>query len=441
MNLSGLATLSSQNSSLNSIPIENIVATAFFVLAMVHTFSTSYFQKMAHKYRQGSVGENLFHLLGEVEVVFGFWAGLYVLYLAFAKGGAFAHQYLESINFTEPLFVFVILAIASTRPVLFIANRLIEVMARLLPFSPAVSVFISALVVGPLIGSFITEPAAMTITAIILFERYYTQTISNKLKYATLATLFVNISIGGTLTHFAAPPVLMVAAPWNWDTLYMLEHFGWKAALAVVLNTALLFFMCKTEILTLKEKKADSEKHVTPIWVIVLHLVFLAAVVASAHYVVIFMGLFLFFIGLHSVTQEYQSGLKLKQGLLVAFFLGGLVILGGPQKWWLQPLVSSLDSLALFAGATLLTAVTDNAALTYLGAQVEGLSEFSKYALVAGAVTGGGLTVIANAPNPIGFSILQGKFVNGVSPLKLLGYALLPTLVAALCFYLLPTIG
>jgi Na+/H+ antiporter NhaD/arsenite permease-like protein len=57
-----------------------------------------------------------------------------------------------------------------------------------------------------------------------------------------------------------------------------------------------------------------------------------------------------------------------------------------------------------------------------------------KYAVVAGAVTGGGLTVIANAPNPAGQSILKRHFGNAVSPLGLFLAALLPTIIMLLCF-------
>ena len=93
----------------------------------------------------------------------------------------------------------------------------------------------------------------------------------------------------------------------------------------------------------------------------------------------------------------------------------------------------------LFASATLLTAITDNAALTYLGSLVEGVSHDFKYSLVAGAVTGGGLTVIANAPNPAGFALLKGSFEDGaISPFGLLAAAAAPTLVAACAFQLLP---
>lgn len=128
----------------------------------------------------------------------------------------------------------------------------------------------------------------------------------------------------------------------------------------------------------------------------------------------------------------------LREGLLVAFFLAGLVVLGGKQQWWLQPILAGMDSTVLFFGSMGLTAITDNAALTYLGSLVSGLSDGAKYALVAGAVTGGGLTVIANAPNPAGFAILKECFdEQAISPLGLMISALIPTAVAAACFLML----
>jgi len=121
----------------------------------------------------------------------------------------------------------------------------------------------------------------------------------------------------------------------------------------------------------------------------------------------------------------------------VAFFLAGLVVLGGLQSWWLQPLLMSMDANAVYFGATALTAVTDNAALTYLGSLVPGLSQEFKIALVTGAVTGGGLTLIANAPNPAGAAVLKGSFSQqAIQPLALLLAATPPTLVAIAAFRL-----
>lgn len=445
---------------MENISTLDLIATVCFGLALLHTFLVKQFQRIGSCFPSGSVGENVFHLLGEVEVVFGFWAGLYLGAVALVQGGHEAIEYLEGRDFTEPAFVFVIMTVCSTKPILELASRLIELASRLLPFQAPLAFYVTTLTVGPLLGSFITEPAAMTVTALILWERYYNRHrrgdfslgssdrnrpgMSEKLMYATIGLLFVNVSIGGTLTPYAAPPILMVAPKWNWDLAFMITHFGWKSVLAIVLSTSFIAFRFRREFESLESSQLlESSESLEalespPPWVWVIHLLFLGAIVASAHHMVVFVGLFLFFLGLVTVTKEYQNGLKLKEGLLVAFFLGGLVVLGGPQRWWLEPILTRLDALPLFSSAILLTAITDNAALTYLGAQVPTLSDVSKYALVAGSVVGGGLTVIANAPNPAGYGILNPAFgEEGISPLRLFLNALPPTLIAALCLWFL----
>lgn len=412
-------------------------ATLFFALAVIHTFLVKFFQELARKFPDGSPGENLFHLLGEVEVVFGIWAGLFIVFFMAVSGLEAPIEYLQTRNFTEPMFVFVIMTICATRPILILSEKLIRLKGKLLPMEPTVGFYFATLTVGPLLGSFITEPAAMTVTALILLKSFYQKKISPELKYATLGLLFVNVSIGGTLTPFAAPPVLMVAPKWNWDFVFMFTQFGWKAMVAVVLSTSMVTYRFRNELAEIQpDKKGDQTK--VPIWVTGVHLSFLVATVLSSHYIVVFMGLFLFFLGVAMVTKEYQDEIKIKEALLVGFFLGGLVVLGGYQNWWLEPILSQLTALPLYLGAMGLTAFTDNAAITYLGSQVQGLTEFSKYALVAGSVVGGGLTVIANAPNPAGYSTLNSSFgKDGISPILLFKSALVPTLIAAICFWFL----
>ena len=431
-----------------------ILATCLFGLAILHTFMVKRFEIASHRYPSGSVGENLFHLLAEVEVVFGIWATVFLVSFTALLGGDQAIAYLESsftlsgaagpvsIHFTEPLFVFAIMAMAATRPVLEVARRIIEATSRLLPLPREMAFFATCLVVGPILGSFITEPAAMTVTALLLKQRFYDRGMSTKLMYATIGLLFVNVSIGGTLTHFAAPPVVMVAAKWDLDIAYMLTHFGWKAAIAVITGTVLTTFAFRKELAAMTPlPPSDSTRMPVPVWLMVVHLVMIGAVVATSHHVPAFIGIFLLFLGFTDVTREHQDELKLREALLVAYFLMGLVVLGGLQTWWLQPTLTSMNDLPLFFGATGLTALTDNAALTFLGSQVEGLSDASKYALLAGAVTGGGLTVIANAPNPAGYGILKGSFgEDGMSPLLLLLAALPATALAILAFLLLPHI-
>lgn len=413
-----------------------------FGIAVIHTFLVKKFEHIAHKFPNGSPASEFFHFLGEVEAVFGMWAGVLVLFLtAFTwdiAHGMGAVYYLESLDFVEPVFVFVIMCVAGTRPIIKFAESMIIQISRFIPLkSQRMSFYVSALIVGPLLGSFITEPAAMTVTALILQKNFYSDdSMSLKFKYATLGLLFVNVSIGGTLTHFAAPPVLMVAKTWGWGMSHMLGHFGYKAAISVIVGTFIIAFRFKDELKGKFELKAEREDKMHPKWwITTAHLVFMGLIVLTNHHMVIFLGLFLFFLGFATVTNEYQDKLKLKESLLVGFFLGGLVVLGKMQGWWLEPIVGGLSEIPLYLGATALTGITDNAALTYLGAQIQGFTEAQKYYLVAGAVTGGGLTVIANAPNPAGFGILKENFgKDGISPVGLLKSALLPTGLALIAF-------
>jgi hypothetical protein len=404
-----------------------------FVLALLHTFSTHLFEILAHRHPRHA---GLFHLLGEVEVVFGFWAFVLMAFMALVEGSDAALDYAESRHYTEPLFVFVVMVVAASRPVLEAARGLLRVIARMVPVRSEVAQAWLALALVPLAGSLITEPAAMTLAALMLAPTVFRQGMPEWLKYGALGVLFVNVSIGGTLTSYAAPPVLMVAGTWGWDSAYMLLHFGWRALIAVVLNATVITFLLRAHLRQI-DASVDGESAPVPPLVALIHLAFLAAVVLLAHHPVLFIGLFLLFLGFTQAYQRYQSPLILKEGLLVGFFLAGLVVLGGMQQWWLQPIVSSLGPTALFFGALGLTAVTDNAALTYLGSLITGLSAHEKYMLVAGAVGGGGLTVIANAPNPAGAALLRQGFANeSIGAVWLLLGALAPTCAAAIMFLL-----
>ena len=411
-----------------------LIAAILFAVAVIHTFSTRFFERLAHSQPRHA---GVWHLLGEVEVVFGFWAMILILFIFLSDGKQEAISYLESRDFTEPMFVFVIMVMAGTRPILDLAATLVQRTAHWLPINTGTATYCLLLSFVPLLGSFITEPAAMTLAALMLRDIVLSKDISTRLKYATVGVLFVNVSIGGTLTPFAAPPVLMVAAKWNWDISFMIVTFGWKAALAVIINALAVTWLFRHELKHVSQK-VESSVLATPWLIVVIHLAFLALVVILAHHPVVFMGIFLFFLGFTAAYHQHQSPLILREALLVAFFLAGLVVLGGQQQWWLQPLLMDMNETTVYFGAALLTAVTDNAALTYLGSLVEGLSDEFKVALVAGAVTGGGLTVIANAPNPAGFSILKSKFDDqSIHPLGLLMAALPPTLIAVIAFRVL----
>lgn len=447
----------------------NLVATFIFICAIIHTFLASRILELAHAWKkkhkqkigaQGRTAEakpyeearsdvsfkaEIMHFLGEVEAVFGIWAVPLLIIIAINKGWpAMEHYVSHGVNFVEPMFVVVVMAISATRPILRLAEHCLQAIAKI-GRGTAGAWWLSILTVGPLLGSFITEPAAMTICALLLARRFYDFEPPLSLRYATLALLFVNISVGGTLTHFAAPPVLMVAGKWNWDIAFMFWNFGWKALLGIVICNTLYFFYFRKSIGQLRSVSTADNPPPThwsdrtepiPFWISLAHVLFLAWTVFVAHTPALFIGGFLFFLAFARATEHHQNEVSLTPALLVGFFLAGLVIHGGLQGWWIEPVLSAFGELPLMLGATALTAVNDNAAITYLATLVPGFTPELKYAVVAGAVAGGGLTVIANAPNPAGQSILSDYFPDGVSPLRLVTSALIPTAIMIVIFAL-----
>lgn len=455
----------------------NLIATIIFLLAICHTFAAGYFNKLAHNaelahaakiHAEGrtacakphddaeddvSFKATILHFLGEIEAIFGIWIfALAAAAISFYSWDDFKSYVSYDRKFVEPVFVVVIMAIAASRPVLRFAELMMARAASLGNGSPG-AWWLSVLTIAPILGSFITEPAAMTIGALLLAKKFYRYKPRARFAYATLGLLFVNVSVGGTLTHFAAPPVLMVAAKWGWGMDFMLLNFGWKAVLAIIVSNSLYFAFFKKELARMEDAADGVEDGVShpiawhdredpvPAWIIFVHITFLAWTVFNAHNPVLFIGGFLFFMAFVVATRHHQNAISMRSPMLVGFFLASLIIHGGCQSWWIEPIILSLPDNALMLGSTILTAFNDNAAITYLASQVEGISTSAKHAVVAGAVTGGGLTVIANAPNPAGQSILNRHFEGGISPLKLVLGALIPTIMCYLAFSLLPDLG
>ncbi len=433
----------------------NLWATLLFFGAVLHAFFTQRFRHIAHGFehrhkerkpmRRGrvlhvSVPARIFHFLGEVEVVFGIWLVPLFIMMMCMVGVPETMDYLSHrVGYAEPIFVVAIMFVSSTRPILRLAEQCMSVVANLGGGRP-VAWWFTILTIGPLLGSLITEPAAMTISASLLARQFYMLKPRLRFAYATLGLLFVNVSIGGTLTNFAAPPVLMVSAPWEWSSLFMLTHFGWLAAVAILVSNTLYLLFFRKDFAALSKdntilgNKADLPDESIPVWVTAGHLIFMWLTVMCSHYPPLAMICVLFFIAFFELTEDYQKPFSIRSPVLVGFFLAGLVIHGGLQQWWIAPVLGSLSEVPLMFGAIFLTAFNDNAAITFLSTLVPNLSDAMKYAVVAGAVTGGGLTVIANAPNPAGQSILNRYFPEGISPAGLFLGAIIPTAITAALF-------
>ncbi|MBS4167859.1 hypothetical protein PARA125_000489 [Parachlamydia sp. AcF125] len=429
----------------------NLLSLIIFLCAITHTFFAHKFMEKSNQLKAAqkdlenpSSFENfkieILHFLGEVEIVFGVWVIPLILCMGYLYNWKTAIHYLNGISYIEPLFVVVIMAITSTKPIIYLAEKGLKWVARVGGESVK-SWWWVLLTIGPLTGSFITEPGAMTICALLLAKQFYHLKPTPLLAYATLGLLFTNISVGGVLTNFAAPPVLMVSKVWDWSSQNMLMQFGWKAVCGILIANFLYYQLFRKEFSQLEIKRQQlkisqkDESQSIPAWICLAHIFFLAWMVLHAHYPVVFIGTFLLFIGFYRATLPFQWELELKTPILVGFFLAGLVIHGTLQAWWISPLLGHASKEILLGLSILLTAFNDNAEITFLATLIPTFTEPMKYAVLAGSVTGGGLTVIANAPNPLGQAILAPYFADGISTLYLFLGALIPTLIMGSMFY------
>ncbi len=434
----------------------HVLALIFFVLAIVHTLFAYKIHDWARhieartaphtkdkKWRRGPLVQALY-FLSEIEIVFAIWAIPLFLAIAFFYNWDVAIEYIDTRDFTEPLFVAVILCLASTKPIVNIAEKAMHWCAKGLGGSLSAWWF-TILTLGPLLGSLITEPGAMALSALLLSRQFYQYNPSPNLSYATLALLFVNISVGGTLTNFASPAALVLAHAWDWSNTDMLHHFGWKSAVGIVLANISYWFLFRQELFLLdvrrravavfREQASRKEESATPRWVTAVHLFFIFIVVAVSHFPAMFLGTFLLFLGFHQATRHHQNSIKLLRPLLVGLFLAGLVIHGGLQGWWVIGILDGLTPLSVMGVAMGLTAFNDNTAISYLATLIPNWGPLFEYAIFTGVIAGGGLTVIANAPNPAGYAILSKHFGDGIRPIKLFLAALPPTLLLYALFY------
>jgi hypothetical protein len=433
------------------------VSLTLFVLAIIHTLSANRVHAWARSFearqapsRRGkrwerSLPVQLLYFLSEIEVIFAFWAiPLFITMVCF-YGWTVGVEYIDTRDYTEPLFVAVILSLAATRPIIHIAEGAIQWCAQKLGGSLS-AWWLTLLTIGPLLGSLITEVGAMTLCALLLARQFYSFHPSKNLAYATIALLFVNISVGGILTDFASPAVIVLAHCWEWTTVDMFLVFGWKAALGIVLSNLIYWFLFRKEFKILDEKKqmlAASQflhplkEKETPIpkWVTAVHVLFIVWIVLLSHYPALFVASFLFFIGFHQATRTHQYPIRLVRPMLVGLFLAGLVIHGGLQGWWVVNLLHGLSPISVMGVAILMTGFNDNTAISYLTTLVPNWGDAFKYAVFTGVIAGGGLTVIANAPNPAGYTILQRHFEGGIKFMSLFLMALGPTLLLYLIFF------
>ena len=421
----------------------HMISLLIFILAVIHTLSTyrlqKWVEKKEQKAKQRTIPIHILYFLSQIEIVFAFWAIPLFIAIALFYNAKTALEYINTRDYTEALFVVVILALTASRPIVHIAEMTMKWCAKGLNGSLGAWWFV-VLTIGPILGSFITEAGAMTLCALLLSKQFYIYSPSKKLAYATLALLFVNISVGGVLTNFASPAVLILSHAWDWTNFDILSNFGWKAVLGILISNLLYWFYFRKEIhqmaLTKQNIPPPQKELSVPHWITGIHIGFIVWTVYAAHYPAVFIASFLFYLGFHQLTRDHQYPIRVRHPMLIGLFLSGLVIHSGLQGWWVVDLLYGKSPLSVMGIAIGLTGFNDNTAISYLVSLIPDWGEAFEYAIFTGVIAGGGLTVIANAPNPAGYTILKHHFKDGISPFGLLFAALIPTTILYIIFYL-----
>jgi hypothetical protein len=424
----------------------NIIATIIFACAICHTFFSHRLYLIAKSYEMKRLSYaqkfaiEILRFLSEVEVIFGIWVVPLLAIMAFMLDWQSVLQYLNTLSFTQPLFVSCLLVMASSVPIVHFVEKMLTKVAILNNGSIA-AWWLVILTLGPLMGSLLKETVAITLSVAILCDRFFRYKPSAHLAYATLAILFVNTSIGSLLTNFGSGAIVMIAKEWKWDSYFMFTNFGWKAILAIlIINiSALRYFRKEFQLLhaqaKIKRLSKQKQRNGIPGWVTLITFIFLFWMISQSDQPVIFVGSLLLFLGFYQAAfpkERLESG----PAMMVLFFLSALVIHGTLQYWWVADLLKSFPDKMIFPIGVFLSAFNHNALITYLASHVEGFSDQAKYNLVSGVISGGGLTILGNAPNFAAFAIASSYFTEGLSPFRLFLYSVPPSFVACIIFQL-----
>ncbi|MCH9627793.1 MAG: hypothetical protein S4CHLAM2_14370 [Chlamydiales bacterium] len=428
-----------------------IFSTLIFALAVVHTFLTptlySYSQKLGAKkrlyprrWRHYHFLSEIFYLISEVEVVFGIWLVPLLVASTLIRGWDVTLEYVNTRSYTHALYITVILVVIGSRPIITFAETILEKIARLGKDTPA-AWWWTIVTIGPLLGALIKEPAAMALSAILLSKKFYPYYPSRRFQYATLGLLFANISVGGMLTTFSSRALFIVADRWDWDWTYMLVRFGWKEFVGMLIATGLYYILFRKEFQKerfpkkLPALEKEEAENPTPVWITVIHVIFVGLIVITGETAPLFLGVFLLFLGFWKATPFYQTPLHLRAAILVGFFFASLIIHGELQGWWIIPLMESLNHFGAMMVSFVLSAFIDNAVVSYLTLDIPHFDDLKHYLVVSGAMCAGALTVIANAPNPVGHAILRPSFQGKIAYFPLFLGAMGPALIYLSLFW------
>lgn len=402
-----------------------LVSTICFALAIIHVFFSDKFQKKAAASKGGA--HTFYAFFGNTTLIFGIWLIPTLICMFIFEGHEALQEAFESLNYREPFAYFVLITIATVRPMIQLFHFVLAKISDL--FGNRLSLFWgSALFLSALIGGIFSPIAVMTLLCLYLSSTFFTLKPSRHLTYFTFATILIVISASATIFPVNFNFFFQLVDP-NLSHRELFRLFGYKALIAIALLIGLGMRMFKKEFLALQQKASNITHDKGPITArhLFYFLIFLLASFGSENAYILLMAIAITIIIHKAFYREKgkEGELKLYLPLTIAFFTATLEIFARLQTWWAAELLSSLDQVQTFFWTYALTGLNEHVPLE--------ASHITRNVSFLAVVAGGGLTLIAKSANIVAKKILKHNFPDqAVSPFRHLIYAIPLTLLFAL---------
>lgn len=428
-------------------------ASALFFCAIIHIFLTPWLGRLHRLYqhkkmmfpgrwKQYLLLSECFGFLNKIELVFIVWAvPLFVIFVC-CEGYRVAMAYFNSRNYVSSLFIMIMLIFLESRPIECLSERIFSNIAKLGYQSPKCWWW-TIMLFAPLSTFFLKETGAMIIGATLLAKHFYRFYPSSRFGYATLGLLFSNISIGGLLTAFSSRALFIILPSVKWGNEIVIKHFCWKAVLSMLISTTIYYFVFKKEFHSFPRSvvnKAVVEDDI-PYWVILVHIVLVGLLISTNTIPLFMMAILIFYLGFQRFTIFYQHSINISKTCCVGLFYAGLVIFGELQEWWVLELMHRMSDFGYMLTSYGLSIFLDNALVNYLVHNLPVATDCYLYLVITGCMSAGGLTIISNMPNIVGYLIIKPAFqVPSFSMWRLFISAAVPSVLALLVFWFLKDI-
>ncbi|MBQ8498549.1 putative Na+/H+ antiporter [Chlamydia sp.] len=419
-----------------------------FFSAVIHTFLTPWLTRLYEEYqhkkmlfperwRQYLWLSEFLRIVSRVELVFVLWAvPLFFLFL-YTEGYRVTMAYFDSRNYVFSLFIIVMLILLESRPIEYFSQKIFATIAKIGNQSP-ICWWWTIMIAAPLSAFFLKESGAMIIAATLLSKHFYKFSPSPKLCYATMGLLFSNISISGLTSSFSSRALLTILPEIKWTNSFIISHFSWKVVLAILVSTTIFFCIFRKEFKkfpkTIPSSTMMSDR--VPLWIIFIHVLLVGCVILSRA-IPLFLGfLLVFYLGFQRFTIFYQNPIKTAKVCFVGLFYIGIVIFGELQEWWVLDLMHGMPDFGYMMTSYLFSIFLDNALVNHIVHNLPMANDCYLYLVLVGSMSAGGLTLVSNMPNIVGYLILRPTFPHSdISLIRLFLSAVVPSIVSLSVFW------